>query len=69
MLVLGVLPFAISSLILSNIKTFASTAIPTVRTIPAIPESVSVAWNIDSKDMIMSIFANKATTATTPNVL
>ena len=35
--------FNISSLTLSKIKTFASTAIPTVRTIPAIPDNVKVA--------------------------
>ena len=34
-----------SSLILSNIKTFASTAIPTVKIIPAIPGNVNVASN------------------------
>ena len=34
-----------SSLILSKIKTFASTAIPTVKIIPAIPGSVRVASN------------------------
>ena len=32
-------------LILSNIKTLASTAIPTVKIIPAIPGKVSVASN------------------------
>ena len=37
--------FFISSLILSNIKTFASTAIPTVNIIPAIPGNVRVAPN------------------------
>ena len=35
-----------SSFILSNIKTLASTAIPTVRIIPAIPGKVSVASRI-----------------------
>ena len=34
-----------SSLILSKISTFASTAIPTVKIIPAIPGSVNVASN------------------------
>ena len=38
--------FLISSLILSKIKTFASTAIPTVKIIPAIPGKVSVASKI-----------------------
>ena len=36
----------ISSLILSNIKTLASTAIPTVKIIPAIPGNVKVASKI-----------------------
>ena len=35
-----------SSFILSNIKTFASTAIPTVKIIPAIPGNVKVASKI-----------------------
>ena len=34
-----------SSFILSKIKTLASTAIPTVKIIPAIPGNVSVASN------------------------
>jgi len=37
--------FLSSSLILSKIKTFASTAIPTVKIIPAIPGKVKVASN------------------------
>ena len=37
--------FLISSLILSKIKTFASTDIPIVRTIPAIPGRVKTAPN------------------------
>ena len=41
-----------SSLILENIKTFASTAIPTVKTIPAIPGSVKEAPNIDITPVI-----------------
>ena len=36
---------SVSSFILSKIKTFASTAIPTVKIIPAIPGSVRVASN------------------------
>ena len=41
---IGERPDLISSLILSNIKTLASTAIPIVKTIPAIPGNVKVAW-------------------------
>ena len=37
-------PLSSSSRILSNISTFASTAIPMVRMIPAIPGRVRVAW-------------------------
>ena len=37
------LPFIISSLILSYIRTFASTRIPIVNTIPAIPGNVKTA--------------------------
>jgi len=40
-----VLPVSISSLILSNIRTLASTAIPIVKIIPAIPGKVNVALN------------------------
>ena len=39
----GSLPRASSSLILEKIRTFASTAIPTVSTIPAMPGRVKVA--------------------------
>ena len=43
----GFLPRANSSLTLQNLKTLASTAIPTVKTIPAMPGNVSVADNMD----------------------
>ena len=42
-LALGLLPLRISYLIRSYMSTLASTAIPTVRTIPAIPDNVKVA--------------------------
>ncbi len=47
---LDFLPFSNSSLILSKIITFASTAIPTVKINPAIPGNVRVASNIDKID-------------------
>ena len=43
MLALGELPLSISSRIRSKINTLESTAIPTVKTIPAIPDKVNVA--------------------------
>ena len=43
----GGVPFLNSSLILSNIITFASTAIPTVNINPAIPGKVNVAPSKD----------------------
>ena len=44
---IGVRPLRVSSRIRSNTSTLASTAMPSVNTIPAIPGSVSVAWNKD----------------------
>ena len=45
-------PYAISSLILANTRTFASTAIPIERMIPAIPGRVSVISNAESRNTI-----------------
>ena len=59
-------PFACSSRILSYTKTFASTAIPIVKTIPAIPASVKTAPNEASVPKIKMMFANKAISATIP---
>ena len=47
MLACGVLPFLISSLIRSLIKTFESIAIPTVSAIAARPGKVNVACIVD----------------------
>ena len=58
-----------SSLILENIKTFASTAIPTVRTIPAIPGRVSVAPKRDIIPVIKTKFNIKETLAARPKTL
>ncbi len=56
----------ISSFIRSNIKTLASTAIPIVKTIPAIPGRVNVAPIIDNKDIIIKRLAIKAMLAMIP---
>ena len=60
------LPFLSSSLTLSKINTFASTDIPMVNTIPAIPGSVSVACNALKAPKIKMIFTNNAPTAKIP---
>ena len=66
----GVDPFLISSFILSKINTFASTAIPTVNTIPAIPGNVRVAPGInDIIDIIIKIFIINAELANKPKTL
>ena len=55
------LPLYSSSRIRSYISTLASTAIPIVRTIPAIPGRVSTAPRPDKIPKIKSILSNKAT--------
>ena len=59
----------ISSFILSKINTFASTAIPTVNIIPAIPGKVSVASKIDNIPISNIKFDISATLAIRPNIL
>ena len=61
-------PDLYSSLILSKIRTFASTAIPIVKTIPAIPGRVKVAWRRLNKAKINIILQNKAILAKTPKI-
>ena len=58
-----------SSLILSNINTFASTAIPTVKIIPAMPGNVKVASRIVKTPTSIIKFAIKAKLAIKPNIL
>ena len=58
-----------SSLILSNIKTFASTAIPTVKIIPAIPGKVKVASNIVKIPTKRNKFIIKAILVISQNIL
>ena len=57
-----------SSLILEKIRTFASTAIPTVKTIPAIPGNVSVAPSNDIIPVIRTRLEASATFAANPNL-
>ena len=56
----GLLPLNYSSLIGSKIITFESTAIPIVKTIPAIPGNVKVAWRRERTPIIITIFRIKA---------
>ena len=63
----GSLPSFYSSRIREKIKTLASTAIPMVSTIPAIPGRVKVAPSNDIKPVIRTTFANKAIFAARPN--
>ena len=58
-----------SSLILSKIKTLASTAIPTVRIIPAMPGNVNVASNMVKKPSNMNKFIIRAKFEIKPNNL
>ena len=62
-------PLAISSLILSYIIMFPSTAIPKVKTSPAIPGNVKVTPNNDSNPKIVKILKNNAKSHTSPNFL
>ena len=61
-------PFSLrsSSLTLSKIKTFASTDIPIVKTIPAIPGKVNTAPNPDKNPNIKTMFRTNATSANNP---
>jgi len=63
---IGDFPFLNSSRILSKIRTFASTDIPIVRTIPAIPGRVSAALNRESAPKIIIMFIIRAMVAFTP---
>ena len=65
----GVEPLATSSFILSKIKTFASTAIPTVKIIPAIPGNVNVAPNNVNIPTKKNRLASNVTLAIKPNIL
>ena len=60
-------PLRISSRIREKISTLASTAIPTVNTIPAMPGRVSVAPSIDMTEISNTRLQLSATTATIPN--
>ena len=60
------LPARISSLIRSKIRTLASTAIPIVRTIPAIPGNVRTALREARTPSIRKMFPNRAISAINP---
>ena len=62
------LPLLSSSLTRSNINTLASTEIPIVSTIPAIPGKVRTAHNPASIPKINKIFNNKAISAKNPEL-
>ena len=64
---LSPLPLLNSSLTLSNIKTLASTDIPIVKTIPAIPGRVNTAPKPAKIPKIKSIFKDKAMSANKPD--
>ena len=59
-------PLSISSLIRSKIRTLASTDIPIVKTIPAIPGNVNTAPKLASTPKINKMFNNKAISANPP---
>ena len=61
-------PLASSSLIRSKISTLASTAIPIVRMIPAIPGKVKVPCKAASTDKINETLITTAISATRPAV-
>jgi len=58
-----------SSFILSKIRILASTAIPIVRIIPAIPGKVKVAFRPAKAPTISTIHTTKAKSAINPNPL
>ena len=61
------LPDLDSSLILSKIRTLASTAMPIVNAIPASPGKVNVASNIPNNEIINKTFIISDIFAATPN--
>ena len=67
--IIGFFSFLVSSLIRSKIKTFASTAIPTVKIIPAIPGKVYVASNKVRIPISKKRFETRAKLAINPNAL
>ena len=64
---IGVLPTRSSSRMRSLIRTLASTDIPMVRTMPAIPGKVRVACSSDSEAMMKARFTTSAMMANSPN--
>ena len=64
----SVFPAASSSLMRSLISTFASTAMARERIIPAIPGSVSTAWNAARAPKVKKKFNSRATLITMPGI-
>ena len=62
------LPALSSSLIRSKISTLASTAIPSVSTSPAIPESVSTEWNEAKIPSVKKLLTMRAASAIRPGI-
>ena len=65
---LTVFPAAISSLIRANTMTFASTAIPIPRIIPAIPGSVRVISNQYTNAITSDVYIPSPTDAANPEI-
>ncbi len=65
----GLMPLRNSSRMRSKIRMFASTAMPTVSTMPAIPGSDSDACSMDSSAASSTTFESSTTLATRPNFL
>ena len=63
----GVRPLRVSSRMRSNTSTLASTAMPIVSTMPAMPGNVRVACKAESAATINAMFTESATVAATPN--
>ncbi len=64
---MGERPSLVSSRMRSLISTLASTDMPNVSNMPAMPGSVSVALNSESKAMVRIKLNSKAMSANSPN--
>ena len=53
----------------SYINTLASTAMPSVKTIPAMPDSVRAAWNEASTPTVKKMLNTSARLATMPGMM
>ena len=64
---MGVRPFFTSSRMRSLIRMFASSAVPSVSTMPAMPGSVRVASSTESAASISMMLTSSAMSASQPN--